>query len=65
MLTTRIKSELVSERGLPSVHVKVITEKEVVYLMGQVSRAAARRIAEVVQEVDGVRRIVLVFEYAS
>lgn len=65
MLTTRIKSELVSERGLPSVHVKVISEKGNVYLMGRVSRAAAQRIGEIVQGVDGVRSIVLVFEYAS
>lgn len=65
MLTTRVKSELVSERGLPSVHVKVITEKETVYLMGRVSRREAQRIGEILQGIDGVRKIVLVFEYPA
>lgn len=63
--TARVKSELLGETGIPGVHVKVITEKDVVYLMGRVSREEAQRAAALAQRVDGVKKIVLVFEYLS
>lgn len=63
--TARVKSELMGETGLPAVHVKVVTEKDTVYLMGRVRREDAERIGGIVQRVDGVRLIVLVFEYIT
>jgi osmotically-inducible protein OsmY len=63
--TARVKSELLGESGIPGVHVKVVTEKDVVYLMGRVSREEAQRAAALAQRVDGVKQIVLVFEYLS
>lgn len=63
--TARVKSELLGEAGIPGVHVKVVTEKDVVYLMGRVSREEAQRAAALAQRVDGVKMIVLVFEYLS
>ncbi len=63
LTTSRVKSALLGEEGLSSLQVKVVTENNVVYLMGMVRRAEADRVSQVVQEVDGVRRVVLVFEY--
>jgi len=65
MTTARVKSELMGEAGVPSVHVKVVTEKDTVYLMGRVRRADAERIGAAVQRVEGVRLIVFVFEYIA
>lgn len=63
--TARVKSELLGETGIPGVHVKVVTERDVVYLMGRVSREEAQRAAALAQRVDGVKMVVLVFEYLS
>lgn len=63
LTTSRVKSALLGEEGLSSLQVKVVTENDSVYLMGMVRRAEAERVSQVVQDVDGVRRVVLVFEY--
>ncbi len=63
LTTTRVKSALLGEEGLSSMQVKVVTENDSVYLMGMIRRSDAGRVAEVVQQQDGVRRVVLVFEY--
>lgn len=61
--TARVKSALMGQNGVPSVQVKVVTEKDTVYLMGRVHHAEAEQASAVVQNVEGVRMIVLVFEY--
>lgn len=63
LTTAKVKSRLLGEQGLPSVHVKVVTENNVVYLMGIARRNDAQYIARIVQQVDGVVRVVLVIEY--
>lgn len=63
LTTGRVKSALLGEEGLSALQVKVVTEDDVVYLMGMVRRGEAERAAEAAQQVDGVRRVVLVFEY--
>lgn len=63
LTTAKVKSMLLGEEGLPAVHTKVVTENDVVYLMGLVTRDAADQIARVVQRIDGVKRVVKVFEY--
>lgn len=65
MITARVKSALAGENGFPSAHLKIVTEKDTVYLMGRVKREDATRIGAIVQGVDGVRMIVLVFEYLA
>jgi osmotically-inducible protein OsmY len=63
LTTSRVKSALLGEEGLSSLQIKVVTENDAVYLMGMVRRSEADRVAHVVQQVDGVRQVVLVFEY--
>ena len=47
----------------PASKIKVVTENGVVYLLGIISRAEANRATAVVQEVNGVQKIVRLFEY--
>lgn len=63
--TARVKSALMGQNGTPSVHVKVVTEKDTVYLMGRVKREEAERVGAIVQGVEGVKMIVLIFEYLA
>lgn len=63
LTTAKVKSKLLGDEGLPGVHTKVVTENDVVYLMGLVTREAGDQIARAAQRVSGVKRVVKVFEY--
>lgn len=63
LLTTSIKTRMLSYNDVPASKVKVVTENGVVYLLGIISRAEANRATAVVQEVNGVQKIVRLFEY--
>ncbi|MBT8448942.1 MAG: BON domain-containing protein [Gammaproteobacteria bacterium] len=62
-LTTKTKSMLFAEDDLNSQHIKVLTENGEVFLMGMVTRNEAEKAINVVREIDGVERVVEVFEY--
>ncbi len=62
-LTTKVKSALLGTEGLNAIHTKVITENGVVYLMGLVTHKEGDAVARRVQQVEGVKRVVKVFEY--
>ena len=61
-LTTKIKTALLTDSEVPSLRVKVVTENSVVYLMGLLSTEEANRTAAAAAEVDGVKRVVRLFE---
>ena len=65
LLTTRIKSSMLVTSGVPSSHIKVVTENGIVYLMGIVTRAQANQATAVAQNVSGVQRIVRLFQYTD
>lgn len=62
-ITSAVKSSLLVKSGLRSGSIKVITENNVVYLMGLVTRKQADLAVEGARRVDGVQRVVKVFEY--
>ncbi len=64
-VTAKIKTALLSAKGAIAVKVKVVTEARTVYLMGLVSRAEGRAAAATVQQVDGVKKVVKLFEYTD
>ncbi|MFI4956095.1 MAG: BON domain-containing protein [Gammaproteobacteria bacterium] len=65
-ITTKIKSSSMNGRaGVDPLRTKVITENGVVYLMGIVSRAEADNATELARKVEGVKRVVRVFEYTD
>lgn len=64
-LTTKIKSALLAEKGLNSTQLKIVTEDSVVYLMGLVTRNQANLATEKVRHIEGVKKVVKLFEYMS
>ncbi|MFN5512612.1 MAG: BON domain-containing protein [Burkholderiales bacterium] len=64
-LTARVKAAFVEQQALSHNTVKVITENNVVYLMGLVTRREAPAYSTVASRVGGVRRVVTLFEYIT
>jgi osmotically-inducible protein OsmY len=65
-ITTKIKSSSMYGRaGVDPLRTKVVTENSVVYLMGIVSHAEADNATELARKVEGVTRVVRVFEYTD
>ena len=54
---------MLSEKGLESGSLRVITENSVVYLMGIVTPEQANLAVNVARHVNGVRKVVKVFQY--
>ncbi len=62
-ITTKVKSAVLTEKGLNSSQIKVVTENSVVYLMGVLTHKQADSAAEVASRVSGVQKVVKIFEY--
>lgn len=63
VLTSKVKGRFVDAGKFSPLHVKVVTENGIVYLMGLVKRQEATDAAEVARTTGGVRKVVRVFEY--
>lgn len=64
-ITTKIKSQMLTKSGLRSGTIKVVTENNNVYLMGHVTKEQADLAVDVARRVEGVKKVVKVFEYKS
>ena len=62
-LTTIVKTRFLETNGFQSTHVKVVTEANVVYLMGIVKRSEADAASHLASTTKGVSRVVRLFEY--
>lgn len=62
-LTSLVKAEMIRANRFPANYVKVVTEGSVVYLMGMVTRKEAEDAVEIARGIDGVKKVVKVFEY--
>ncbi len=62
-ITGKVKTGLLNAHQMDATRVKVVTENGVVYLMGLVTRQEADAATDVTRQVDGVQRVVKVFEY--
>lgn len=65
LITSNIKARFVDGQSFAANHVKVVTEANVVFLMGLVTRAEADAASEIARTSQGVRKVVRVFEYIS
>jgi osmotically-inducible protein OsmY len=65
LITGRVKAGFVDARDIPTTAIKVTTHNNVVYLMGRVTAKEAERATHVARNVDGVQRVVRVFEVMS
>jgi osmotically-inducible protein OsmY len=62
-ITSKVKARFVEANKFPPNRVKVVTEREVVYLMGLVSHGEADAAAQIAATTSGVVRVVKLFEY--
>lgn len=62
-LTSKVKTRLITDSNVDSTRIKVITENANVYLMGLVTRKESEAATERVRSVNGIKRIVKLFEY--
>lgn len=62
-ITSKVKSKMLGKRGFDATRVKVITEASSVFLMGISTREQAEMAAEIARNVDGVERVIKLFEY--
>ncbi|HVL37223.1 MAG TPA: BON domain-containing protein [Burkholderiales bacterium] len=65
IITSRVKARLLDGNKVNPVHVKVVTEAAVVYLLGLVSEQEADEAVEVARTTGGVRKVVKIFEYCK
>ena len=62
MITTKVKASLVNAKDISSSAIKVVTENNVVYLMGIVTPRESKRAAEIARGVNDVTKVVRLFE---
>ncbi|MCX7962246.1 MAG: BON domain-containing protein [Burkholderiales bacterium] len=65
VITGKVKARLLDAKQVSALHVKVVTEASVVYLMGIVTEAEANAAVEVARTTGGVAKVVKVFEYCK
>jgi osmotically-inducible protein OsmY len=62
LITTRVKARLLDSNKVNPVHVKVVTEAGVVYLMGHVTEQEASDAVDIARTTGGVIKVVRIFE---
>ena len=64
-ITSKVKTRMIEANKFPPNVVKVVTERQVVYLMGIVSKAEGDAAAEIAATTAGVVRVVKFFQYPT
>ncbi len=65
-ITSKVKTRFVeASKTFSATHVKVVTERQIVYLMGIVRRDEGDAAAQIAATTSGVSRVVKLFEYIS
>ncbi|HQZ87564.1 MAG TPA: BON domain-containing protein [Gammaproteobacteria bacterium] len=62
-VTTQIKAKLVGNKEISATRVKVLTEDNIVYLMGLLTHTEAEIATEIARAINGVEKVVQIFEY--
>ena len=65
LLTSKVKARFLAERKFQINHVKIVTENEIVYLLGVVTRQESDNAAQITSSTAGVKKVVKVFEYLN
>lgn len=63
LITSAVKARFLVTKGLDPTRVKVVTENQAVYLMGLVTHAEGDLAGDLASNIDGVARVVKIFEY--
>lgn len=64
-ISAKVNTALLAEKGLRSKQIKVVVENGVVYLMGLTLPSQAKLAATTASQVEGVSKVVKLFEYAN
>ena len=64
-ITSKIKTRFLDAAKFNALHVKVVTEAGVVYLLGLVTEKEADDAVEIARTTGGVRKVVRIFEYCK
>jgi osmotically-inducible protein OsmY len=64
-ITSKVKARFVESNKFSATHVKVVTERQVVYLLGLVRRDEGDLAAQIASTTSGVLRVVKLFEYIN
>ena len=62
ILTSKVKARFLDSQKFNPLHVKVVTENSIVYLMGLVRKQEASDATEIARTTSGVQKVVRVFE---
>jgi len=63
IITSKVKARFLDASKFNILHVKVVTESSVVYLLGMVNKQEANDATEIARTTSGVQKVVRVFEY--
>ena len=64
-IATKVRTQLLANKEVPSGQVRVIAENGAIYLMGIIDQASGDNAALLARNVSGVTRVVKVFEYLN
>ena len=63
VITSKVKANFVDDGKFNALHVKVVTENSIVYLMGLVKKSEAEEATRIARTTSGVQKVVRMFEY--
>jgi len=64
-ITSKVKANFIDEGKFNAIHVKVVTENSIVYLMGIVTKQEAEDATQIARTTSGVQKVVRLFEYTN
>jgi osmotically-inducible protein OsmY len=64
-ITSKVKTQLLATKGLSSSHFKVVTENGTVFLIGEVTRDQSELAVNAARHVEGVQKVVKIFDYTA
>ena len=62
-ITSQVRSNMLTKKGLESGSIRVVTENGVVYLMGIVTAEQGSLSIDVARRINGVKKVVKIFQY--
>jgi osmotically-inducible protein OsmY len=65
LITSTVKGRLLDSQKLNPIHVKVVTENSIVYLLGLLTKQEADVATEIARTTSGVQKVVRVFEFIN
>ncbi len=64
-ITAQVRSKMLTQKGLESGSIRIVTENGIVYLTGIATHEQANLAVSVARHVNGVRKVVKIFQYIT